>query len=480
MARVLSPPESERVSVGDETPAARPTPVVPGTEWLVQRMHRPLERLWAHGFRFLFVLDAVALYGVMVAINIVRFNLIEGDGWPTYPLSHYFVGFSIATGIHLVINYFFGLYEREPRLGVRPWLPRTLFATAIGVGVQAIAFVVLDRYLMPRINLAVFLVVASVVLVGNRRLSRRLAVRRQGPPRVVLVGRSDDVELAENHLAESDRDAVVVGSVPSPSGLAAAIDANGATDALLLDVDAFGSIFPEPLTSLERDGIGFLQRVSARETLLGLQSVHQVAGMPFVRLRVHTVPSYKLAFKRLFDLAVLIVATPLWLLAFGGLAVYVLVRGRRPVLYRQERVGRDGVVFRVVKFRTMITDAEQRGPQLAQRDDGRVVRGLGWMRSTRADELPQVFNVLRGQMSLVGPRPERPELARDIAARVPGYVRRYELPPGMTGLAQIQGHYSTDAGYKLGYDLQYLVNWTPILDIQILAKTVWVVLSRRG
>ncbi len=476
MAQVLSAPEQDEES----EPTQPATPVVPGTEWLVQRMHRPLEALWARGFRFLFVLDAVALYGVMVLINVVRFDLIEGDGWPTYPLSHYLIGFSIATGIHLVINYFFGLYEREPRLGLRPWLPRTLFATAIGVGVQAVAFVVLDRYLMPRMNLAVFTVVASVVLAGNRRLSRRLAVRRQGPPRVVLVGTPEDVAMASSHLAESDKDAVVVGDVASPAGLVDAISTTNATDVLILDVDAFGSIFPEPLSTLEHQGIGFLQRVSARETLLGLQSVREVAGMPFVRLRVHTVPSYKLAFKRLFDLLLLVVTAPLWLLALALLSPYVLVRAGPPVLYRQQRVGRDGVLFRVFKLRTMIRDAELRGPQLAGKNDPRVVRGLGWLRSTRADELPQLLNVLRGQMSLVGPRPERPELARDIAERVPGYVRRYELPPGLTGLAQIQGHYTTDPEYKLGYDLQYLVNWTPILDLQILAKTVWVVLSRRG
>jgi lipopolysaccharide/colanic/teichoic acid biosynthesis glycosyltransferase len=476
MSRVVSPPENERSVAGDGAGAAAATPpVLPGTEWLVQRMHRPLERLWSHGFRFLFVLDAIALYALMVAINLVRF----GTDWPTYPLSHYLMGFAIATAIHLVINYFFGLYEREPRLGLRPWLPRTLLATVIGVGAEAIAFVILVRYLMPRFNLAVFAIVASIVLAGNRRLSRRLALRRQGPPRVVLVGTPDDVALAARHLADSDRDAVVVGSVPTPARLDATIHESGATDALLLDVDAFGSIFPEPLTMLERAGIGFLQRVSARETLLGLQSVRQVAGMPFVRLRVHTVPSYKLAFKRIFDLVLVVLTAPVWLLVLAFLALYVLVRAGRPVLFRQERVGRDGEVFRVIKFRTMVADAEEGGPRLAKRHDPRVVPGLGWLRSTRADELPQLFNVLLGQMSLVGPRPERPQIAGELAARVPGYVRRNELPPGLTGLAQIQGYYTTDAGYKLGYDLQYLVNWTPILDLQILAKTVWVVLSRR-
>jgi len=324
-----------------------------------------------------------------------------------------------------------------------------------------------------------FGLLASVVLAGNRHLSRVLATRRHGPPRVVLVGPRTDIELADRHLADSDRGAVVVGHATSPEGLQELIVSRRATDVLLLDVDAFGAIFPEPLSSLEPEGIGFLQRVSARETLLGLQNVRQVAGMPFVRLQVHTVPGYKLVFKRLFDLVLVVALAPLWLLACGLLALYVLIRAGRPVFYRQERVGRDGRIFRVVKFRTMVPDAEADGARLATRDDPRIVPALAWMRATRADELPQLFNVLRGEMSLVGPRPERPELVASIANRVPGYIRRHELPPGLTGLAQVHGHYATDAEYKLGYDLQYLVNWSPILDIQILAKTIWVVLSRR-
>jgi lipopolysaccharide/colanic/teichoic acid biosynthesis glycosyltransferase len=101
------------------------------------------------------------------------------------------------------------------------------------------------------------------------------------------------------------------------------------------------------------------------------------------------------------------------------------------------------------------------------------------MRSTRADELPQIWNVVKGEMSLVGPRPERPEMIEQIERDVAGYARRHELPPGITGFAQINGRYETDPAYKLGYDLQYLVNWSIVLDIQILLRTIWVVLSRR-
>jgi exopolysaccharide biosynthesis polyprenyl glycosylphosphotransferase len=414
----------------------------------------------------------------MVAISFVRFGF--SFEWDTYPLSRYFVGFAIATAIQLVINYFNGLYEREPRLGVRPWLPRALLATVIGVAVMGLAFVVLDRYLMPRLNLAVFATLASFVLVANRHLSRHLSIRRQGAPRVVLVGSAESIDLADRHLGESDREAVVVDRVGSPLLLTEAVELHRATDVLLLDVTAFGSVYPEPLNTLDSQGVGFLQRVSARETLLGLKTVRQVAGMPFVPLRLHTVSTHKARLKRVFDLLVLVLFAPLWIPVVALVAVYVLIASGRPVLYRQTRVGRDGVVFRCVKFRTMVPDAEADGkPRLASEDDDRVVPALRWMRATRADELPQLWNVLKGDMSLVGPRPERPELVAEIVERVPGYIRRNELPPGLTGLAQIHGRYGTDAEYKLGYDLQYLVNWSIVIDVQILIRTVWVVLSRR-
>ncbi|MBT5756866.1 MAG: hypothetical protein HOI41_18085, partial [Acidimicrobiaceae bacterium] len=153
-------------------------PFSPVVERAVSTVGRPASWLWERGFRFLSVLDAVALFVLMVVISFVRFGF--SFDWDTYPLPHYFVGFSIATAIHLFVNYFAGLYEREPRLGVRPWFPRVLLATAVGVAVQGFAFVALNRYLMPRLNLAAFLCLASFVLVANRSLSRRLARRRQG------------------------------------------------------------------------------------------------------------------------------------------------------------------------------------------------------------------------------------------------------------------------------------------------------------
>jgi lipopolysaccharide/colanic/teichoic acid biosynthesis glycosyltransferase len=206
-----------------------------------------------------------------------------------------------------------------------------------------------------------------------------------------------------------------------------------------------------------------------------------VGGLPFVLLRSQTMPRSRARFKRLFDLVVLLAAAPLLVPLVGAVALYQLAVAGRPLLYWQQRVGAEGHRFNMVKFRTMVPDAEAdgAGARLAERDDPRVIPACRWIRSTRLDELPQLWNVLRGEMSLVGPRPERPELTAAFEREIPGYARRYELPPGLTGLAQIHGRYHTDPEYKLGYDLQYLVNWSPVLDLEILVRTVWVVLARR-
>jgi len=125
----------------------------------------------------------------------------------------------------------------------------------------------------------------------------------------------------------------------------------------------------------------------------------------------------------------------------------------------------------------MNVDAERSGPKLATADDPRIVAGMGWLRRTRLDELPQLWNVLKGEMSLVGPRAERPALVANLERQIAGYGRRHDIPPGITGLAQTQGHYQTDAAYKLGHDLQYVVTWSPLLDWEIMAKSL-VVMAR--
>ena len=155
-----------------------------------------------------------------------------------------------------------------------------------------------------------------------------------------------------------------------------------------------------------------------------------------------------------------------------------------PLFYRQNRVGRGGRCFSVVKFRTMTPDAEElTGPVWAEEHDLRVTPMGRWLRRTRLDELPQFINVLRGEMSLIGPRPERPEFVEDLATELPFYRIRHAVRPGLTGWAQVKYRYANslaDTREKLEYDLYYVKHQGPLIDLQILVKTVAVVLQFRG
>jgi lipopolysaccharide/colanic/teichoic acid biosynthesis glycosyltransferase len=220
--------------------------------------------------------------------------------------------------------------------------------------------------------------------------------------------------------------------------------------------------------------VTIIQRVSAAETLLGLRTVYQIGGIPFTRLNTRGLQPHQQRLKQIVDLLVVLLSCPVWLTVAALVACYSKVVSSSNVLYRQTRVGLHGEHFEIIKFRTMYENAEAiSGPRLSERGDGRVEPKLRWLRNTRLDELPQLWNVIRGQMSLVGPRPERPEFTKNLEHQIPGYERRYSIKPGITGYAQIYGKYDSDASHKLGYDLQYLVNWSFLLDIQLLLQTAF-------
>jgi sugar transferase (PEP-CTERM system associated) len=192
------------------------------------------------------------------------------------------------------------------------------------------------------------------------------------------------------------------------------------------------------------------------------------------------------ALERGFDIAatlgLLLISAPLMLAV--TLAIWIEDGPRAPVLYRQRRVGRYGAVFEVLKFRSMRTDAEKAGEAVwAVRDDPRVTRVGAVIRKTRLDELPQLFNVLRGDMSFVGPRPERPEFVHQLEERIPYYRERHTVKPGITGWAQLCYPYGSsehDAIEKLQYDLYYVKNRSLLFDLVILIQTVEVVLWGKG
>jgi sugar transferase (PEP-CTERM system associated) len=192
------------------------------------------------------------------------------------------------------------------------------------------------------------------------------------------------------------------------------------------------------------------------------------------------------ATKRIFDVVssslLLVLAAPVMILT--TLAILLESGLGQPVLYRQERVGEGGRVFKVLKFRSMRTDAEKDGvARWATSNDDRITRVGRFIRKVRIDELPQIFNVLRGDMSFVGPRPERPQFVEQLAREIPYFGLRHCVKPGITGWAQLRYAYGAsveDAAEKLKYDLYYVKNSSLMFDIAILLQTVEVVLFGKG
>jgi lipopolysaccharide/colanic/teichoic acid biosynthesis glycosyltransferase len=162
-------------------------------------------------------------------------------------------------------------------------------------------------------------------------------------------------------------------------------------------------------------------------------------------------------------------------------ALAIKLKSPGPALYTQQRVGKNQKTFTLYKFRTMVENAETAtGPVLAQDGDDRIT-GVGrFLRKYRLDELPQVFNVLKGDMSFVGPRPERPFFVKRFNKSIPGYSERFKVKPGVTGLAQVNGSYATTPGNKLKYDLIYIYNQSIFLDLKIFLSTIKVVLTASG
>ena len=188
-------------------------------------------------------------------------------------------------------------------------------------------------------------------------------------------------------------------------------------------------------------------------------------------------------YKRPFDLTIVILIhlllLPLFVFLWIGIPIVIWLGDRGSVFYVQARVGRMGRRFNVIKFRTMIRDAEsQTGPVWASERDSRTTRAGRILRALHLDELPQVINILKGEMSIVGPRPERPELVKNFSRDVPNFSERLRVRPGVAGLAQVRGTAQTRPRDKLRYDNLYIETLSPWMDIRLLVLSVWVVLRR--
>ena len=185
-------------------------------------------------------------------------------------------------------------------------------------------------------------------------------------------------------------------------------------------------------------------------------------------------------YQRVLDIVLsvigILIGIPL-MIVFG---ILIKVEDNGPITYKQERLGKGGKKFYIYKLRSMRTDAEKFGAQWAEKDDPRITKVGKFIRKTRIDEIPQLFNILKGDMSIIGPRPERPSFTEEFNQEIPGFINRLAVKPGLTGWAQVNGGYEITPEEKLKEDIFYIKNRSILLDLKILFKTVKVVLTGDG
>jgi lipopolysaccharide/colanic/teichoic acid biosynthesis glycosyltransferase len=303
--------------------------------------------------------------------------------------------------------------------------------------------------------------------------------QRRRPWTESMIVITDEKFLADD-LAESPHANVV--SVVDPLGYPADMPlVDGAT--IVIDLKAVLSAdMARYVSSASVSGQLIRPRVVVyEEHTRRLPLVHIIGGWVVAR------PVHRSGFapvKRVLDVALVLLTLPLWLLLAA--IVWVVVKmdsWRDPAFYRQERVGRHGDPFTLTKFRTMIVDAESEGPQFASKDDPRITQVGRFLRLARLDEIPQLWNVLVGDLSLVGPRPERPVFVKHFTETIPFYGSRSLIRPGVTGWAQVQYGYAdgdADTVEKLTFDLYYVKYSSLWLDVHILGKSLWTVITGFG
>ena len=422
----------------------------------------------------------------------------------TLPDSNVVLAAAAFAGFMALMYSFVGLYRQGAiRVSLRALFGRALVALTMGSFVACLALNAQGdgRYAWLLLFYAVpVMAVGAIAIRSLGHMARRASV---GARRVLIIGTGPEARSVAADLA-SDGAArhTVVGFYPtggtedSIDGLCAPVFPTGLSidavarkhnlDEVIVAVreQRGGGVPMDQLLACRIRGIpvldlaGFFERAKGQVPIDSLKASWLVYGHGFVQDRFRTV--IKRAFDLVMSSALLLIALPVMVLT----AIAIKLDSRGPIIYRQERVGLGGQSFMCLKFRSMSTDAEKDGvARWATKNDARVTRVGSFIRKCRIDELPQLLSVLHGEMSLVGPRPERPSFVQQLHAEIPFYDIRHSVKPGVTGWSQVRYSYGAsveDARKKHQFDLYYVKNNSLFLDLLVLVETVSVVLFREG
>lgn len=422
--------------------------------------------------------DVLILYFSLAIVLLIRYGQITFlQNWETH-----LIPFTTVFLLWLLIFYIVNLYEPVGLVGHIQIAVRVTRAMLVG-GVLAITlFYLIPQFIItPKTNLIIHIISSTIMLTMWRYAFSYLNVHSR-KLNIIIIGNSPAADEAREYITNHPEIGHAI--VESPEVLTAQflIDENIAI--VVAEKASASAQLSRVLFFAIPTGVRFIDFPTFHENLLGKIPLSEISEVWFLENIIEQEKRLFEIGKRGFDLfsSIIIGAFLLILLPFIVIAIKLTTRG--PVFYTQTRVGLRGKHFELFKFRTMINDAEKDGAQFAKINDARITRVGALLRKTRIDELPQVINVLRGELSFIGPRPERPEIIQELEKEIPFYDVRLIVRPGLSGWAQINPpyYYGTNAEsmLKVQYDLFYIKNRSAALDLSIALKTLSVMLSRSG
>lgn len=459
---------------------------------------RIFQHYWQLPLALLALMEAVLFFvAPWVAPLLGRAAGLPVDAWEV----HWGTGLLFAAVLFVAMAST-GLYNARQRSRLAGVLARVA-ASVLG-GAMLIAIL---AYLMPTLSISrsQLLLTCTVAFAASfilRTVFEKLVDEDIFKRRVLVYGAGRRAASIAKLRRRSDRRGfIVVGYVPAegdevdgvPADAKLTVESDLLTlcrqkevDEIVVAMDDRRRQFPmDQLLECRLEGVDitdlvtFLERETGKVRLDVLNPSWMIFSEGFRQGRLHSV--LERTFDIIASLFLLVLTLPIMIAT--ALAIKITEGPRATIFYRQVRVGQYGRPFRLLKFRSMREDAERDGAQWAQKNDSRVTRVGAFIRMTRIDELPQILNVLRGEMSFVGPRPERPEFVEQLNERIPYYRERHSIKPGITGWAQLcypYGSSEQDAAEKLQYDLFYVKNHSLLFYLAILVQTVEVILWRKG
>jgi exopolysaccharide biosynthesis polyprenyl glycosylphosphotransferase len=425
-----------------------------------------------------FVADTVALYVALFITLLLRYG---GDFYVQF-LDAHAVPFTIVFVLWTVVFYIAGLYDVR-RLRNNLDFIKTLF---LCLGINA-ALAVLLFYLVPifgiapKTNLLLFIAIFAFMEVFWRRFLNRAMAFGEAPNRVLIIGDGAIGEEIKRVISEAPQLGYAIKAemdekraYKNPEGLKIVAEREGVNLIIISSKLKHEPALVAVLYDLFASGIAVMDLVAFYELIIRkvpLSGIQETWFLENIAQRVSFYDPLKRASEFIGALALGVVLLPFEIV----IALLVAITSHGPVIYKQVRVGEKGKNFTLYKFRTMRVDAEKNGAQWASKNDARTTPIGGILRASHLDELPQLWNIIRGDLSFVGPRPERPEFVAKLEARIPYYEARLFIKPGVTGWAQIHHRADLtdeDVAEKLQYDIYYLKNRSPILDWTIVLKTI--------